>query len=94
LKSVASAEKYVVTDKQQPLTWKKKLQYITLFVGVAILLVILVVIAVITSGSIKEDDTGTSGCLSVTTYFSAEATLFNCCKGNVKKEMYVRYTYI
>lgn len=60
MKSVDSAEKYVVTDEQQPLTWKKKLQYITLFVGVAILLVILVVIAVITSGSIKEDDTGTS----------------------------------
>lgn len=60
MKSVHSAEKYVVTDKQQPLTWKKKLQYITLFFGVAILLVILVVIAVITSGSIKEDDTGTS----------------------------------
>ena len=60
MKSVDSAEKYVVTDKQQPLTWKTKLQFITLFVGVAILLVILVVIAVITSGSMKEDDTGTS----------------------------------
>jgi hypothetical protein len=44
LKSVASAEKYVVTDKQQPLTWKKKLQYITLFVGVAILLVATIIV--------------------------------------------------